>query len=67
MIKAAKFQNKKKKDWFSHKTGAAFVNGEVFKEKSGNSPTFMIELFATITNSKKLQRVLSDMQQDSSI
>ena len=34
------FQNNKKKDWFPHKTGLAFMYGEVFKGKSRNSATF---------------------------
>ena len=48
----AKFQNAKKNDWFSHKTGLAFVQGDVFKDGSRNSATFKMEIFATIGNGR---------------
>ena len=52
----AKFQNNKKKDWFSNKTELAFIPGEVFKDGSRNSPAFEIEIFATICNVGKLKK-----------
>ena len=52
MIKVATFRNNKKKDWFSHKTGLAFVHSNVFKDGSRNSTTFKMELFATIGNGR---------------
>ena len=48
----ATFQTNKKKDWFSHKTGLVFVHGDVFKDRSRNSATFKMELFATIGNGR---------------
>ena len=50
-MKLATFRNKKK-DLFSHKTGLAFVHGNIFKEGSRNSATFKMELFATIGNGR---------------
>ena len=47
MIKVATFQNNKKKDWFSHETILVFVHGGVFRDRSRNSATFKMELFAT--------------------
>ena len=44
----AKFQNNKKKDWFLHKTRLVFVYGDSCKDKSRNSVTFKMELFARI-------------------
>ena len=52
----ATFQNNKKKDWFSHKTGIVFVYGEVCKGASRNSATIKMELFARIGNGRNLQR-----------
>ena len=52
MIKVATFRNNKKKGWYSHKTGLAFVHGNVFKDRSRNSTTFKMELFATIGNGR---------------
>ena len=54
------FWNDKKKDWFSYETRVAFVCGEVCKGASKNSATFKMELSGTISNSRKLQRALSD-------
>ena len=48
----ATFQSNKKKDWFSHETGLVFVHGNVFKERSRNSATFKMELFATVGNGR---------------
>ena len=48
----AAFRNNNKKDWNSHKTGLVFVHDEVFKDKSRNSGTFKMELFATIGNGR---------------
>ena len=52
------FQNNKKKGWFSHEAKLVFMHGIVFKDRSRNSATFKMELFAKIGNSRKLQRVL---------
>ena len=41
------------------------MHGEVFKDRSRNSATFKMELFATIDNFRKLQSASSDMQEDS--
>ena len=38
----AKFQNNKKKDWFSHETRLVFMHGNVFKDGSRNSATFKV-------------------------
>ena len=65
LIKVATFRNNKKKDWFSHKTKLVFVHGEVFKDRSRNSTTSEMELFATIGNVRKLQRASTDMLQGS--
>ena len=46
----ATFQNNKKKDWNSLKTGLVFVHGKVFKDESRNSPIFKMEPFAIIGN-----------------
>ena len=51
-IKVAAFRNNKKKDWFSHKTGLAFVHGNIFKDRSRNLATFKMELFATVGNGR---------------
>ena len=48
----ATYWNNKKKDWFSHETSLVFVHGNVFKDRSRNSATFKMELFATIGNIK---------------
>ena len=48
----ATFHNNKKKDWFSHKTGLVFVHGHIFKDRSENSTTFKMELFATTGNGR---------------
>ena len=56
----ATFRNNKKKDWFSHKTGLVFVYGEVCKGGSKNSTTFKMELSATTSNGRNLQRASSD-------
>ena len=56
----ATFQNNKKKDWFSSKTRLDFVYGKVCKGTFKNSTTFKMELFATISNDRKLQRASSD-------
>ena len=58
-------QNNKKKDWFSHETRLVSVHGEVFKDGSRNSATFKKGPFATIDNSKKMQRASSNMKQGS--
>ena len=65
LIKVATFRNKKKNDWFSHKTKLVFVHGEVFKDGSRNSATSEMELFAGIGNNGKLQRASADMLQGS--
>ena len=52
MIKIASFRNNKKKDWFLHKNGLAFVLGNIFQDGSRNSATFKMELFATIDNGR---------------
>ena len=65
MIKVTTFRNNKKKDWFSHKTGLVFVHGDIFKDGSGNSAAFKMELFATTGNGKKLQRASSNLWQNS--
>ena len=49
-MKVAKFGNNMKNDWFSHKTGLVFMQGDVFKDKSRNSATFKIELIPEIGN-----------------
>ena len=46
----ATFQNNKKKDWFSHDTALIFIIHDVFKDRSRNSATFKMELFAKIRN-----------------
>ena len=43
-----------------HETELVFVYGKVFKGGSRNCATFMMELFATIGNSRMLQRASSD-------
>ena len=65
MIKVITFQNNMKKDWFSYDTGVVFMHGEIFKDKSRNSATFKMELFAIIGNGKKLQRASFNMRQGS--
>ena len=42
--------SKKKKEWFSHETRLVFVHGNIFKDRSRNSATLNMELFATIGN-----------------
>ena len=48
----ANFRNNKKKDWFPHNTGLAFVHGNIFKDGSRNSAAFKMELFATNGNGR---------------
>ena len=48
----ATFQNNKKKDRFSHETGLVLVHGDDFKDRSRNSATFKVKLFATIGNGR---------------
>ena len=52
LIKMVTFRNNKKKDRFSHETGLLFVHGDVFKDGSGNSSTFKMEIFAAIGNGR---------------
>ena len=37
-MKVAKFGNNMKNDWFSHKTGLVFMQGNVFKDKLETLP-----------------------------
>ena len=46
------FRSNKKKDRFLHETGLLFVHGDVFKDGSGNSGTFKMEIFAAIGNGR---------------
>ena len=46
------FRSNKKKDRFSHETRLLFVHGDVFKDGSGNSGTFKMEIFAAIGNGR---------------
>ena len=48
----ATFWNNKKKYWFSHKAGLGSMHGNVFKDRSRNSATFKMELFAIIGNGR---------------
>ena len=48
----ATFRINKKKDWFPHKTELVFVRGDVCKDRSTNSATFKMELFARIGNDR---------------
>ena len=57
---AMTFEIIRKKTGFSHETRICFVYGEVCKGASKNSVTFKMELSATISNGRKLQRALSD-------
>ena len=59
-IRVTTFRNNKKKDWVSHETGLVFVYGKVCKGAFKNSATFMMELFAIISNGGKLQGASSD-------
>ena len=57
MIKVATFRNNKKKYWFPHETKLVFVHGIVLKDRSRNSATFKMELFARIGNDGVYNRV----------
>ena len=46
------FEIIRKKYWFSLETGLVFVHDDFFKERSKNSATFEMELFATIGNDR---------------
>ena len=46
------FRNNEKKYWFSQEARLGSVHGNVFKDRSRNSVTFKMELFATIGNGR---------------
>ena len=51
------FRNNNKKDWFPHKTKLFFMHGHICKDRSKNSATFKMELFARIGNDRVYNRV----------
>ena len=57
MIKVVTFQNNNKKDWFPHKTKLFFMHSHICKDRSKNSATFKMELFARIDNDRIYNRV----------